>query len=219
MNRRILLSFAVLGVLILSAIFLYPYLKGGSSSKREEGDKKTQEYTVIEGKAAKKYLERGNQITATAFKTMAGKVKAEIKKGGPTAAIKLCSNIVQKMTAEIGKKFSVELSRVSHRPRNPKNRADQIEMKIIENYINSIKAGKKLKPLVIKRKNKIYYYSPIILAFPLCTKCHGQPNKEISPETLKLIKKLYPKDRATGFKIGELRGLWKIAFAEKGPEK
>jgi len=55
------------------------------------------------------------------------------------------------------------------------------------------------------------YYKPILTALSACLQCHG-PEEEINPETLQKIKTLYPNDKATGYSINELRGLWKIGF-------
>jgi hypothetical protein len=46
----------------------------------------------------------------------------------------------------------------------------------------------------------------------MCLNCHGEPDKDIKPENLALIRRLYPQDQATGFQLGELRGAWRIDF-------
>ena len=45
----------------------------------------------------------------------------------------------------------------------------------------------------------------------MCLQCHGT-EKEVSPETYKAIKNLYPKDRALGYAENEVRGIWSIQF-------
>jgi hypothetical protein len=39
----------------------------------------------------------------------------------------------------------------------------------------------------------------------MCLSCHGDLNT-ISPEVKEVLKKEYPQDRATGYKINDLRG-------------
>ena len=56
------------------------------------------------------------------------------------------------------------------------------------------------------------FLAPILLSKELCLKCHGQPGKDIAPGDLETIRRLYPGDEATGFAMGELRGLWRIDF-------
>jgi len=50
---------------------------------------------------------------------------------------------------------------------------------------------------------------------PACMKCHGQAGKEIDAKTMEIISQKYPDDLATGYKEGDLRGLWKITFLEE----
>lgn len=59
------------------------------------------------------------------------------------------------------------------------------------------------------------FIAPIVLGNPLCLQCHGTPGEDIDPETLASIQKFYPNDKATGFKLGDLRGLWRITFPAK----
>lgn len=41
---------------------------------------------------------------------------------------------------------------------------------------------------------------------PICTACHGQ---DVAPQVLAAITRHYPRDAATGFQVGDLRGaLW-----------
>ncbi len=49
---------------------------------------------------------------------------------------------------------------------------------------------------------------------PACLKCHGLPGKDIDANTLALLQKKYPEDKATGYKLGDLRGAWKISFSK-----
>lgn len=80
-------------------------------------------------------------------------------------------------------------------------------------FSEKLAAGEKPSPIVRTHANgAATYFAPIPLNNPLCLNCHGVPGKEIKPEALKLLKKLYPKDEATGFKFGELRGMWRVDF-------
>ncbi len=50
----------------------------------------------------------------------------------------------------------------------------------------------------------IKYMKPIFIDAP-CLLCHGQQS-EILPQVAEIIKNNYPYDKATGYKIGDLRG-------------
>jgi len=69
-----------------------------------------------------------------------------------------------------------------------------------------------MSPVVSTEKGHIVYYKPITIAMPSCLKCHGSSGKEIDTKTLEIIRKNYPEDQATGYKEGDLRGMWKITF-------
>ena len=52
-----------------------------------------------------------------------------------------------------------------------------------------------------------------------CLKCHGKPDIDIAQGTLKKINQLYPNDLAKGYKLDDLRGLWKIEFDNTTQQK
>lgn len=55
---------------------------------------------------------------------------------------------------------------------------------------------------------RIGYVEPITVA-PLCTTCHGE---SISPGISNAIAERYPDDEATGFTVGDLRGVFWVEF-------
>ena len=56
------------------------------------------------------------------------------------------------------------------------------------------------------------FFAPIVLNNARCLNCHGEAGKDIASESLALIQRHYPQDEATGFKLGDLRGAWRIDF-------
>ena len=44
---------------------------------------------------------------------------------------------------------------------------------------------------------------------PLCLSCHGS---ELAPDIATQITDLYPEDRAVGFEVGDLRGVFWLEF-------
>ena len=47
------------------------------------------------------------------------------------------------------------------------------------------------------------FYKPIVINNEACLKCHGNVEGDLA----KVIKATYPEDRATGYKMGDLRGM------------
>ncbi|HFS67373.1 MAG TPA: DUF3365 domain-containing protein, partial [Flavobacteriia bacterium] len=86
------------------------------------------------------------------------------------------------------------------------------EKKVIEAYLSSLKEKQNLEPIVHREKdNKVHFYAPIIMQ-KKCLACHGTLGKDITKQTDSIIKSFYPLDKATGFKDGDLRGIWSITF-------
>jgi hypothetical protein len=46
---------------------------------------------------------------------------------------------------------------------------------------------------------------------PLCVACHG---KFLAPDVAAIIEEAYPEDQATGFEVGDLRGVFWVEYPE-----
>lgn len=135
--------------------------------------------------------------------------------GGPLNAIEVCQARALPLTSEIAKnaEYSVELKRLSRKNRNPKNAPDSIDEIILTQFENFFAQNEKMPSEVIhKRKgangNEFYYYKPIMTS-PLCLNCHGDLDA-MDDALVEKLRKVYPKDKATGYKDGELRGLIRV---------
>jgi len=162
------------------------------------------------------WKKRGKAAAQAAFGRLAPALMKALKAGGVPNAIPVCKTKAGPLTQAAADQHKVALKRVSHKPRNPANQASKEELALIQRYIQQLKAGKALKPTLRKGKDEVVFYAPIRIPMPTCLRCHGTPGKELKAAHVKLIKKHYPKDQATGFKLGDIRGLWKVTFARKG---
>jgi hypothetical protein len=114
------------------------------------------------------------------------------------------------------------LRRVSHKARNPKNRANESELDWLHRFQADLVKGNPPKPLVVAGAGDVLtFIAPIVMTNAVCLSCHGKPQKDIQPPDVELIRRLYPEDQAIGFSLGELRGMWRIDFkkAELVPPK
>ncbi|MBV5321708.1 MAG: DUF3365 domain-containing protein, partial [Sulfuricurvum sp.] len=57
--------------------------------------------------------------------------------------------------------------------------------------------------------NTIMFYKPIVINNEACLKCHGNVEGDLA----KAITAAYPEDKATGYKMGDLRGMIAIEIA------
>jgi hypothetical protein len=168
---------------------------------------------VVAAQAAPDPVEMGPKITAEALARLSGALATAIAENGPAVALGVCSEQAPQIAREVGAAHGVQLRRASHRPRNPKNAADAVERAALQAFLAALAKGEAPKPQVVANADgSRSFLAPIVLANPLCLQCHGDPRKEIAPETLAAIQQRYPDDRAIGFKLGDLRGLWRVTF-------
>lgn len=132
-------------------------------------------------------------------------VSQQIEKGGVESALEYCNIEAMPLTKEMSEKFSVEISRVSDKNRNPKNIANAEELKLIEDYKKQLLAGEILNPV----RTESHYYEPLVTN-GMCLQCHGEPGKNVQPKVAAKIAELYPNDLAMGYKENEVRGLISI---------
>lgn len=158
--------------------------------------------------------QKGMDITKQAFGTLSSNLKQAMSKGGVSHALKFCNIEAMPLTDSLSDHYGVKIRRVSHKPRNPLNKADSLEMESIRKYRASIENEEELKPYTFRAEKAFIYHAPIRINNGLCLNCHGQPGTDISDQNMKVINKLYPQDKATGFSMGELRGIWTIRFPE-----
>ena len=124
---------------------------------------------------------------------------------GPVEAIAAC----QLKAPEIADALShdgVRLGRTSHRLRNPSNAAPEWVVPILEAYANN--QSDRAPTTVSLGNDRSGYVEPIILQ-PLCLTCHGD---NLAPEVASRIEALYPTDRAVGYQVGDLRGVFWAEF-------
>lgn len=142
------------------------------------------------------------------------KLVAAMKEGGPMKAIEVCNTAALPITEEQGKAAGVRIGRTALKVRNEKNAPDAFEKKVLEMFVEKLKAGAdvaKLDYAETVTENgvaTVRYMKPIPMLEKPCATCHGGA---IDPALKAEIDKLYPKDQATGFSPGELRGAFTVS--------
>lgn len=187
-------------------ILLIIYFAGCTQKSETEKPGKTAEFDTTA------VVKEGKQITKAAFATLSSNLQQALADGGVENALRFCNVEAMPLTDSLSTNYDVTISRVSHRPRNPANRADSLEVATIQTYLQNIKQQTELKPEVYAEAKRIIYHAPIRINNPLCLNCHGKVGTDITETDLQTIHKLYPEDQATGFSMGDLRGLWTVTF-------
>jgi len=157
-------------------------------------------------------LIKGDSITTSAQQVLLRRVAEKIQLSGTTGAVEYCNEQAIPLTDSVAQHFGYILSRLSIKNRNPKNAIHLSEDKNAWTEIEKRMQDENdiTKHFIIQYNNDLYYYKAITIAMPTCLKCHGDKENDIASETLQKIQVQYPDDKATGYKMGDLRGMWKV---------
>jgi hypothetical protein len=159
------------------------------------------------------YTRRGDSIVKMTFDTLRNTLVTTIGKEGVSGAVKVCK-VKAKGITSLYSRQDLTVSRISDKARNPANKIDSEDSTIWNKVLEMAARHDSMSPVVVARNKEVHYYKPILIQ-PICLSCHGQKGKEISSEVMQVIDSLYPSDLATGYKTGDLRGIWHLVFKNK----
>lgn len=131
---------------------------------------------------------------------LVAELTAAIAQGGPENAIEVC-RVRAPQIARAASKPGLSVGRTSHKLRNPANLAPDWVAPLLAAYVAGERANE--PAAVVLDGGRTGYVEPLATA-PMCLACHGE---SIAPAVAAKLAALYPEDRATGFRAGELRGL------------
>ncbi|WP_319230999.1 DUF3365 domain-containing protein [Draconibacterium orientale] len=156
----------------------------------------------------KKYEISGQEITANVQAVLLSNVGKAIQTGGPEYAVEFCNLEANSIVDSLNGVFDCDISRVSAKNRNPQNALSTGQ----EKQMWELFANEQLADTVLRNGNDLVYYKPIRTGMPACLKCHGNTQTDINAATKAKLNELYPNDLATGYKLNDFRGLWKVEF-------
>lgn len=140
------------------------------------------------------------------------RLTAALQEGSPEQAVHFCSQEAQALTAEIeqGLAAGIQIKRTSLKYRNAANAPDELETDAIEHFEHVLASSHSLPPFYVQRvsDNEFRYYQPLVVN-DMCLQCHGKADA-IAPEVRQTIEALFPNDLATGYVVGDLRGLIRV---------
>ncbi len=157
-------------------------------------------------------LEDGaRKLAAQLQSALASRLLAEVKAGGPAAAINVCNTVAPSLAAEISRREGVRLTRVSLKTRNALlGTPDAWEQAVLKRFDERVAKGEKPEALehaeIVTEPNGRYFrYMKALPVQALCVNCHGAPDA-LAPEVKAQLAKDYPFDQATGYREGQVRG-------------
>jgi len=159
-------------------------------------------------------LGRARAATKELLTTLKGKLVAAMQQGGPANALGVCHDVAQ----EVARSFQEQdlaIRRVTLKTRNPNDAPDPWEAELLRQLEQAKAAGtmpeEVAQVLEDEHGKRILRYAKPLLVGKACLACHGDP-AQMRPEVKEKLAELYPADRATGYREGDLRGIVSVTI-------
>ncbi len=140
-----------------------------------------------------------------------GRLKSALEEGGPVNAIGVCKISAPEIAANLSTD-GWRIGRTALKTRNPNNRPDAWEFRMLEAFEDRKAAGEDVKTLEHFEDTQmdgktVYRYMKAIPTGGLCLTCHGSNLQE---DVQQALRQNYPQDQATGFSTGDIRGAFTL---------
>lgn len=177
-------------------------------NRQQKGKHKKQAQTNFEDLP---YAERGLKYALSTKAVLGKNLMGTIQKQGTLEALSFCNEQAYPLTDSMSVAQNAKIKRVSDRPRNSKNLANAQELEYIKTFKQVVANKKEPNPIVIEHNKSVEVFYPIVTN-AMCLQCHGKPNKDITAQTMSKLKVLYPNDKAIGYGVNQVRGIWSVSF-------
>lgn len=149
----------------------------------------------------------GDSLTATADTLLRQTLARELAAGGVARAAAFCRPETYRAVDSLAGIFKATARRVSARPRNAAQRAT----------LSAESMRTDTTRTVTRESQEVFFYQrPVVLNNALCLRCHGEVGKDIAPADYAFIKKQFPQDQATGYRLGQPMGAWQLSMRRDG---
>lgn len=160
-------------------------------------------------------IARGQAIAMGAFQQLSGRLQGAIARHGTAGAVAYCSQAALPLVDSLARAQGVRIKRTSDRLRAAHDAPDADEQRRLAEVAAQLAQGARPAEIGAQARllgDSVAFYQPILIAMPTCLKCHGQPGADIDSLTQAALAQRYPNDRATGYALGDFRGLWSIRW-------
>jgi hypothetical protein len=152
-------------------------------------------------------------LTAQYAHQLKSALGASLEANGPFGALEVCHSAAPAIASDLSRTSGWTVARTSLKPRNAVSAPDAYERWIMRLFETRIGFGEKAADLVSaeivdQTGGKVFRFVKAIPTDTMCLTCHGA---DIQPDLRQKISELYPKDKATGFKVGEIRGVFTLS--------
>jgi FtsP/CotA-like multicopper oxidase with cupredoxin domain len=141
--------------------------------------------------------------------TLKAELEAAMQTGGPVAAMSVCQIKAPELAAAISLAKGMTVKRVSLKNRNPVTGiANEWQTQVLQDFETRKAAGEDPATLIYTAViDDEYRFMQAIPTATVCLVCHGN---DLSPAVIAKLAELYPQDKATGYKEGDLRGAFVV---------
>lgn len=160
---------------------------------------------------------RAKEAVAAFATELRDRLTSALGEGGAVGAIEVCHTIAPELAKSHGEKYGLTIRRVTTRMRDPDNESDEWELQAINTFAERLRSGASAQELESAEATTldgqpVLRYVKAIVVDPLCLTCHGET---IAPPIAQKLRDLYPEDKATGYRAGDLRGLFSVIVPMK----
>jgi hypothetical protein len=190
--------------LVFCALLLCGCSSDGSKSG-EQGEESSMRTPLADDEVL---LQRASEQAIARFAAeMMAALTYAVKENGPSEALSVC-NVVAPDIAVAHAKEGWFLSRITDKPRNSSNRADENQKAILARFAADSTLHFIAQWDDPETKETFHYYKPIRTG-EICLQCHGT-EAELGKGVREKLAELYPDDEATGYELGDLRGMFAV---------
>ncbi len=156
-------------------------------------------------------VEAARGAAGTLLKTLGGELKAALGRGDLAAAVTACAESAPRIARDISLAEGWQVTRVSTKPRNSQlGMPDAWAQRVMRDFERRLAAGAdpatvEHAEVVVEPAGRFLRYAKAIPTQPMCLTCHGSADS-LPPALAASLAANYPKDRATGYTAGQLRG-------------
>ncbi len=160
--------------------------------------------------------EQLTQKSRAAVKALGGELKstlqASIKASGPVDSVSMCQIKAPEIANKISHAKGMKVARTSLKYRNQTNKPDAWEKTVLEKFEQRKAKGEAVNTmeyseLTEHNGKEVFRYMKAIPTSEVCLTCHGS---NVPQPIASKINSLYPDDKATGFKKGDIRGAFSV---------
>lgn len=155
-------------------------------------------------------LARAQAAVADLGQSLRGALKARLEHGGSVDAVGFCHEQAPAIAAAVSARHGIRVGRTALRHRSPGNAPNDWQRVVLQDFAAQAAAG--VPPATLRASLRAglpdgvaLRYAQGIATEPVCLACHGSA---VAAPVAAAIAARYPRDTATGFAEGVLRGMF-----------